>query len=410
MEKTRRLTDGRIVVLDAASARHIDENGYLHVSGNALTRDQVAPYYGFELPEHEGIEAERIYYAYRPGEELRKSLDTYNGVPLLIEHEFDSAEAPLKDKRVGSIGTNAAWDEPFLRNDLTVWDKGAIEKIMDGSLRELSCGYTFSPEWKPGKTADGIEYDLVMRDIKCNHVALVERGRATGCKVADASLPIDNEKEPNMESEKKPDAAADDFTEWARKVIESAGLELPAEKIDALVRAFAEGHAEYEKKAAENARAEIEGTREDEDKPAEPVAAPEGKPEDEDCADEEKPAEKDEGCADEGECDEDKPEAKAGDAAIIAKAVDAAKAHIVSLFDAAEAIRPVAGAVKATSFDSAAAIYQHGLKAMGIKGISDAAAPEVFRTALALRGKAAQPAAAEPAGNAALDAALARIK
>ena len=402
MEKVRRLSEGRIVVLDAASARHIDENGYLHVSGNALTRDQVAPYYGFELPEHEGIEAERIYYAYRPGEELRKSLDTYNGVPLLIQHEFDSADEPLKELRVGSIGTNAQWDEPFLRNDLTVWDKGAIEKIMDGSLRELSCGYTFSPEWKPGKTADGIEYDLVMRDIKCNHVALVERGRATGCKVADASLPIDNEKETQMESNEKP--IADDFTEWCRKVIESAGLELPAEKIDALVRAFAEGHAEYEKQAAENAKAEIEGTREDEDKPAEP-AEPVAKPEGEDKPEQEKPAEQDEDCA-----DEDDPKAKAGDAAIIAKAVDAAKAHIVSLFDAAEAIRPVAGAVKATSFDSAAAIYQHGLKAMGIKGISDAAAPEVFRTALALRGKAAQPAASEPAGNAALDAALARIK
>ena len=404
MGKVRRLSEGRIVVLDAASARHIDENGYLHVSGNALTRDQVAPYYGAELPPHEGIEPDRIYYAYRPGEELRKSLDTYNGVPLLIQHEFDSADEPLKELRVGSIGTNAEWDAPFLRNDLTVWDKGAIEKIMDGSLRELSCGYTFSPEWKPGKTADGIEYDLVMRDIKCNHVALVQRGRATGCQVADESLPIETKKEPNMESEKKPDAAADDFTEWARTVIESAGLDLPAEKIDALVRAFAEGHAEYEKKAAENAQAEIEGTREDEDKPAEPVAAPEGKPEDEDCSDEDKPAEQDEDCK-----DEDKPEAKAGDAAIIAKAVDAAKAHIVRLFDAAEAIRPVAGAVKATSFDSAAAIYQHGLKALGIKGISDAAAPEVFRTALALRGKQEKAAPAADT-NTALDAALARIK
>jgi hypothetical protein len=406
MEKVRRLSEGRIVVLDAASARHIDENGYLHVSGNALTRDQVAPYYGAELPPHEGLEPDRIYYAYRPGEELRKSLDTYNGVPLLIQHEFDSADEPLKELRVGSIGTNAQWDEPFLRNDLTVWDKSAIEKIMDGSLRELSCGYTFSPEWKPGKTADGIDYDLVMRDIKCNHVALVERGRATGCKVADESLPI-NVKEPQMESNEKP--IADDFTEWCRRVIESAGLELPAEKIDALVRAFAEGHAEYEKKAAENAKAEIEGTREDEDKPAEPVAAPEGKPEDEDCADEEKPAEQDEDCKDEDACDEDDPKAKAGDAAIIAKAVDAAKAHIVSLFDAAEAIRPVAGAVKATSFDSAAAIYQHGLKALGIKGISDAAAPEVFRTALALRGKQEKAAPAADT-NTALDAALARIK
>ena len=395
MAKTR-LTEGRLVLLDAASARHYDENGYLHVSGNALTRDQVAPYYGAELPEHEGIEPDRIYYAYRPREELKKALDTYNGVPLLIEHEFDSADNPLKELRVGAIGTEAAWDDPYLRNSLTVWDADAIRKIEDGSLRELSCGYTFRPEWVPGKTADGVAYDLVMRDIKCNHVALVQRGRATGCRVADESLPIStSEEHPDMDKTDEKKVASDDFTEWSRKVIESAGIELSAENIDKLVHAFAEAHAEFEKREAEQAHEDVEGTREDEDKPADDED--EGKePETEDEDGDKKDAE---------DCD-----GKAGDADIIAKAVDAARAQIVAQFTAADEVRGVIGAIKTMSFDSATAIYQHALAQMGHKGVSDAAAREVF-LALAAAKPAVKP-AAKPAAesNPALDAALARIQ
>ena len=34
---------------DAASARHKDENGFLHVMDNPISREQVAGYYGNEI-------------------------------------------------------------------------------------------------------------------------------------------------------------------------------------------------------------------------------------------------------------------------------------------------------------------------------------------------------------------------
>lgn len=44
-------------------------------------------------------------------------------------------------------------------------------------MRELSLGYSYTPEFKSGEF-NGTRYDFVMRDIKANHLALVEVGRA----------------------------------------------------------------------------------------------------------------------------------------------------------------------------------------------------------------------------------------
>ena len=182
-----------------------------------------------------------------------------------------------------------------------------------------------------------------------------------------------------MESEKK--SCADDFTEWSRKVIESAGVEgLTPEQIDKLVRAFAEAHAKFQEERAEEAKEDVEGTREDADEPKaeEPKAEqPEADPA------EGKPAEDKADAASEKDCKD--AEAKTGDEDVIAKAVDAAKAHVAALFTAAEEIRGVAGKVKALDFDTPAAIYQVGLKALGAKAVSDAAAAEVFRALAALK-------------------------
>lgn len=169
----------RAMVFDKASNRRIDENGYLHVSQTHLTKEQVAPYYGYEIPgwEDKGLDPDNIYYAYRSAEELEKAKDTFNGMPLLILHKQDSADAPLKELRVGSIGTTPVWDAPYLDNALTVTDKTAIDGIMNETLKEISCGYFFEPDFTPG-FFNGVAYDFVMRNIRGNHVALVKEGRA----------------------------------------------------------------------------------------------------------------------------------------------------------------------------------------------------------------------------------------
>lgn len=163
----------------SASARRVDENGYMHVASSHITKATVNPYYGAEIPgwEAAGLDPQKVYQGLRDPQELQKSLPTWAGLPLHIEHHVDSADDPQKLTRVGSVGTDVRWEAPYVDAPLTVWDRQAITAIEDGSFRELSCAYRYTPDFTPG-VYEGAPYDFVMRDIRGNHVALVEEGRA----------------------------------------------------------------------------------------------------------------------------------------------------------------------------------------------------------------------------------------
>ena len=340
------------------SARTRDKNGFLQVKTSNLTRDHVAPYYGREIPgwEERQLDPDRIYYGWRNPDELKAALSTFNGVPLLIEHKFDSAEHPNKELRVGTVGTSAKWEPPYITNALSVWDEKAISAIEDGTLRDLSCGYRYKPDFTPGETPDGLAYDFVMREIACNHVALVHEGRAPYCFVSD-----EKPRGITMSEETKVDGACDDFTEFARKTIDESGVELTPEQKDALVRAFAESHAKFEESKADEAVQETEGTRDEE--PAKPEGAED--------ADEPK----DEAKAEDEDAGEAKPEGGAMDAAMIAKAV---RGQLSAQYRAATDVKSVLGNVDPMAYDSADAIYLDAVKAMGVKNVPASAAKHVF--------------------------------
>ena len=161
------------------SKRHKDVNGYLHVEVSPLTKETVNPYYGREVPgwEDEGLDPEKIYYGYRAGDELKKALNTFNGIPVLDEHKLDSAERPLKEERVGYTGTSAKWEAPYIMNALIITDAAAIELIESNKQRELSASYRYKPVFDSGYF-NGEKYDFIMTEIQANHIALVAEGRA----------------------------------------------------------------------------------------------------------------------------------------------------------------------------------------------------------------------------------------
>ena len=77
------------LAFDRGSVREKDKSGFLHVKISPLTRVQVAPYYGREIPGFEelGLERDKIYYGYRPEEELKKE-STINSVNGHIINKF----------------------------------------------------------------------------------------------------------------------------------------------------------------------------------------------------------------------------------------------------------------------------------------------------------------------------------
>ena len=174
------------------SNREIDSNGFLRVDECNISKCQIRPYLGREIPNWRefGLEPDKIYNVYCPKEELEKALPTFNNLPLTREHiEVDVDNVP-KEKIVGSLGDHASFEYPYLKNNLIIYDKKDIDLVMSGKKKELSCGYRYTPVRQSGE-ADGQHYDFVMTDIIGNHVALVKQGRAgRDVMVADSSKGI----------------------------------------------------------------------------------------------------------------------------------------------------------------------------------------------------------------------------
>lgn len=115
------------------------------------------------------------------------SMSSFELVPLTDDHptENDGEVTAENAKRlsVGSVGAPKQ-DGRFLAATLMVTDSKAIVK-MQGGKQELSCGYFCDREpaepgamWKDPESGRDLPYDFIQRNIRGNHVAVVDRGRA----------------------------------------------------------------------------------------------------------------------------------------------------------------------------------------------------------------------------------------
>lgn len=164
------------------SKRVFDDNGWMCVQDNPITKVGVFPYLGSEIG---APEPDRVYRVYRPAEELQKqdTLDSFKLLPFVDEHApLGSKGIPAEKKGIqGMIGEQVYFDPPYVRANIKVLSDSAIATIGGGKI-ELSPGYTCRYEFTPG-VFDGEAYDAIQRDIRGNHLALVTEGR-TGSDVA----------------------------------------------------------------------------------------------------------------------------------------------------------------------------------------------------------------------------------
>lgn len=181
-------TTSTVIAFDRASARTVDTDGRMRVRDCVITVAEINPYYGREIPDYErlGLNPAKVYDLYRDPAALEAAVEDFNGQPLLIRHILQTADAPRKEYVAGSV-FNARWDGVNVRADLLITDRRAIDYIESGELADLSSSYRYRADMTP-ITVNGRKADGVMRDIRPNHVALVEDGRATGAHVADSAL------------------------------------------------------------------------------------------------------------------------------------------------------------------------------------------------------------------------------
>lgn len=157
--------------------REYTDEGFLKVPGR-VARTGIQEYLAREL----GLDGDpmRVVRVYRPEEEVfaDASLSTYDASAVTNNHPHGLVTAAnYKGLTVGVVRGSGRRDGDFVVCDLIVKDKATIDDITSGKC-ELSAGYTAVYDDTPGVTDDGQEYHYIQRDIRINHVAVVDRARA----------------------------------------------------------------------------------------------------------------------------------------------------------------------------------------------------------------------------------------
>lgn len=367
------------LAFDRATVRSFDKDGRLHIEVTPISKANICPYYGREIPNSRslGLQPDKVYYLLRDPKELAKAASTFNNVPLLNEHIPVTAADPQKMAVVGSTGTDAEFDGTYLKNSLVVWDADSIAGIETDEKKELSSAYRYVADMTPG-VHEGQPYDGVMRDIVGNHVALVIEGRAGSDVVVGDSIPTGMKSmseltkklmaiiTPMLASDEKPE----DVEKKVQKVVEDEATQ--AEKDN-------ESEAERLEREEKELKEREERERKDRDRDRD---RKEAEDEDDDGKDKKK-----------AEDEDDEEDKAAMDAALIRKAEENVMGRIRQANEARECVRPLVGEVSLVAMDSAESIYRFALDSIGAdhKGVHPSALKSMVEFAINQKSEVRKP-------------------
>lgn len=154
------------------------EEGYLVCAAVPVARTGHQFYLKNELdfePSDSVKSRDGGYDVYRPEEEVfsDETLASLEGKPVTDDHPgeaLDSSNWNLYGKGVVKNARRGdAEYSDFILADLVIWDKSLVEKVESGK-QGVSVGYTCDYDEEDG--------ELRQKDIVCNHVAVVDEGRA----------------------------------------------------------------------------------------------------------------------------------------------------------------------------------------------------------------------------------------
>jgi len=144
-----------------------------------VTRTGVFDYY----------EDDKLIRELRPMEEVFNidSMETLKMIPITSEHPDGMVDTTNnKSLNVGMTGENVVREGDYLKTKVLITDANCIKEIMKrksaGLDTELSCGYDVDLVDTCGEHETDGKYDRVQTNIKYNHLAIVDEGRA-GSKV-----------------------------------------------------------------------------------------------------------------------------------------------------------------------------------------------------------------------------------
>jgi hypothetical protein len=164
------------------------QDGYMVVRARAA-RAGIYDYLGKEVdPEGNTFAADQTVRVYRSEAEVFAvdSVASFLMKPVTNDHPSQPVTAEnWRDYAKGVVGKSLR-DGEYLAFDIVLMDKATIADVEAGK-RELSNGYSSLIDFTGGQTEDGQPYDAVQKQIRGNHVAVVDKGRAGPmCRIGDA--------------------------------------------------------------------------------------------------------------------------------------------------------------------------------------------------------------------------------
>lgn len=157
---------------------HITEDGTL-LAEAVFARDGVL--------EYRDSLTGKVRRELRPPEENQKALTDFGLSPVTTEHPTgllnkDNAADHRRGISLQNVEHVTSRKGGFVKGAIAVFDSALKKLILSGEKVETSAGYRCDVEETPGVWAapDGTEYryDAIQRNIRVNHIAVTERGRA----------------------------------------------------------------------------------------------------------------------------------------------------------------------------------------------------------------------------------------
>ena len=254
--------------------------GYLICANVPIARSGTQDYYQDEL----GQDGEEIVKVFRPEEEVfsEATIASFEGMPVTNDHPDDAEGVTIENityLRKGhcqNVRRGVGKDRDLLIADLFIDDPDTIREILDNNKREISCGYTYELCEEDGR--------YVQRQIRGNHIAIVDRGRAGHRVCIKDSAPIDERSKTKMAKNGKKnhigilskmlarfavDAEPEELEEAVDAVEEITGTaEIPAEPAPE-EKTTDEDPMEARLKALEDSIAELKKAQDEPEEPAE---------------------------------------------------------------------------------------------------------------------------------------------
>ena len=150
-----------------------EPEGYLFCLNVPIARSGTQQY----LQDEIGQSGEKAVTVYRPEDEVfsQATIASFEGMPVTNDHpdaeEGVTAENAqyLAKGHCQNVRRGTGPEKDLLIADLVIIDPQTIQDVLDGK-REISCGYNYELHEENGK--------MVQRQIRGNHIAIVDKGRA----------------------------------------------------------------------------------------------------------------------------------------------------------------------------------------------------------------------------------------